>query len=244
MMMKIKELLQRVDDPRGLQGQDYRLWSILALIIVGFLCGRRNLRAVFRMGRSLTATQRSALGFVNGSTPCHPTLTETIRVLDGNDLIQVLLCIGEVGNDNENRHVAIDGKTMRATKDENGHAAHVLSAFCSNIQKIIGTKASQSKGMEIPDALKLLDELDLTDKVVTGDAMFCQHHITEKIVAKGGDYVLPVKKNQKTLYENIETAFKQPVFPPEDLQRRNRKSPRQDHTADHRSASRRSRRHP
>jgi hypothetical protein len=242
--MKIKELLQRVNDPRGLQGRDYRLWSILSLIIVGFLCGRRNLRAVFRMGRSLNLQQRSALGFVNGHTPCHPTLTETLRILNPDDLIQVLLCIGEAGNDNNNRHVAIDGKTMRATKNEMGHAAHVLSAFCSDIQKIIGTKASHSKGMEIPDALKLLDELDLTDKVVTGDAMFCQHHITEKIVTKGGDYVFPVKKNQKTLYENIEMAFKQPVFPPHELRRRNGESTRPDHTADHRGATRRRRRHP
>ena len=66
----------------------------------------------------------------------------------------MLLCIGEAGNDNNNRHVAIDGKTMRATKNEMGHAADVLSAFCSGIQKFIGTKAPHSKGMEIADAQK------------------------------------------------------------------------------------------
>lgn len=80
--------------------------------------------------------------------------------------------------------------------------------------------------MEIPDALKLLDTLDLTDKIVTGDAMFCQHHITEKIVEKGGDYLFPVKKNQKTLFENIETAFKS--IPPQELRQRRRKSARTD----------------
>ena len=46
--------------------------------------------------------------------------------------------------------------------------------------------------MEIPDALKLLDRLDLKGRIVTGDAMFCQ----KSIVAK------------------IQTAFDEPVFPP------------------------------
>jgi hypothetical protein len=166
------------------------------------------------MGRGLTARQRSELGFTQGKTPCHPTLTETMRVIDPDELIDLLGRIVVADNNNNERQIAIDGKTMRATKNEKGNAAHVLSAFCADLQNIVGTQASQGKGMEIPDALKLLDRLDLTDKVVTGDAIFCQKHITEKIVAKGGDYLFPVKKNQKTLFENIETAFKQPVFPP------------------------------
>jgi predicted transposase YbfD/YdcC len=68
--------------------------------------------------------------------------------------------------------------------------------------------------MEIPDALKLLDRLELKGKIVTGDAMFCQKSIAAKIVEKGGNYVLPVKNNQKNLRENIQTAFDEPVFPP------------------------------
>jgi hypothetical protein len=227
--MKVKALLRKVQDPRGRQGQYYPFNAILSLIIVGFLCGKSGLMAVFRMGRRLNATQRSQLGFVKGRMPCHSVLTETVRLIDQKDLIEVLGgVIALNGKDADARQIAIDGKTMRATKNEKGHAAHVLSAFCCGLQNIIGTKASHSKGMEIPDALKLLDELDLTDKIVTGDAMFCQHHITEKIVEKGGDYLLPVKKNQKTLHENIETAFKQPVFPPQKVRQRRGKRTRQD----------------
>ncbi len=113
------------------------------------------------------------------------------------------------------RHIAIDGKTMRASKDGDGKAVHVLSAFCGDLQEVVGHEASRGKGMEIPDALKLLERLDLTGKIVTGDAMFCQKSITAKIVERGGDYLLPVKDNQKNLREDIETAFNEPVFPPQ-----------------------------
>ena len=144
--------------------------------------------AAFHLGRSLNNRQRLALGATKGVTPCHATLTETLR--------------------------AIDGKTMRASKDGDGHATHVLSAFCAGLQSIHGNEASRGKGMEIPDALKLLDQLDLKDKIVTGDAMFCQKSIVAKIAEKGGGYVFPVKDNQKNLRENIATAFNEPVFPP------------------------------
>ncbi|MGA8159115.1 MAG: ISAs1 family transposase, partial [Rhodoplanes sp.] len=50
-------------------------------------------------------------------------------------------------------------------------------------------------------------------KIVTGDAIFCQKSIAAKIVERGGDYVFPVKDNQKTLRQDIETAFNEPVFP-------------------------------
>jgi len=88
---------------------------------------------------------------------------------------------------------------MRASKDGEGKAVHVLSAFCGGLQKVLGHAASRGKGREIPDALKLLEQFDLTGKIVTGDAMFCQKSITAKIVERDGDYILPVKDNQKNL---------------------------------------------
>lgn len=211
--MKLRTMLQNVPDPRGKQGQDYFLWSILGLIVVSLLCGRRGMLAAFHLGRCLNKRQRVALGFTKGVTPCHATLTETLRAIDGRALAQALgaACCAE-GEDQ--RHIAIDGKTMRASKDGDGHATHVLSAFCAGLQSILGNEASRGKGMEIPDALKLLDQLDLKDKIVTGDAMFCQKSIVAKIAEKGGGYVFPVKDNQKNLRENIATAFNEPVFPP------------------------------
>jgi hypothetical protein len=40
--LQLKTILQQVPDPRGKQGQDYKLWSILGLIILSLLCGRRG----------------------------------------------------------------------------------------------------------------------------------------------------------------------------------------------------------
>ena len=115
--------------------------------------------------------------------------------------------------DTDTNHLSLDGKTLRGSKDADGKAEHVLSAFCVALDQSVGPVSSRGKGMAIPDALRLIDQLDRTDKIVTGDAIFCQKTITSKVVGKGGDDVLPVKDNQKDLRDEIKTAFTEPVFP-------------------------------
>ena len=206
-------MLQNVPDPRGKQGQDYFLWSILGLIVMSLLCGRRGMLAAFHLGRSLNKRQRLALGFTKGVTPCHATLTETLRAIDGRALAQALgaVCFAEGG---DQRHIAIDGKTMRASKDGDGHATHVLSAFCAGLQSILGNEASRGKGMEIPDALKLLDQLDLKGKIVTGDAMFCQKSIVAKIAEKGWRLRVSGKRQSEEPTGEYRNGFQRAGFSP------------------------------
>lgn len=49
--------------------------------------------------------------------------------------------------------------------------------------------------------------MNLQGKIVTGDAMFAQHGLSEVVVEGGGEYVWTVKDNQATLRAEIEAAF-------------------------------------
>lgn len=212
--MNLRAVLEKVPDPRGRQGRDYPLSSILALIVISLLSGRKGMKAAFELGRSLNSRQRALLGFKT-TTPCHATLTQTLRVIDPHALGAALGSLS-LDDGGQERHIAIDGKTMRASKDKEGKAVHVVSAFCAGLQATLQHEASRGKGFEIPDALKLLDQIELKGRIVTGDAIFCQKAIAAKIAVGGGDFVLPVKDNQKDLRENIEAAFNGPVFFPHD----------------------------
>lgn len=57
----------------------------------------------------------------------------------------------------------------------------------------------------------LLESVPMTDRVLTGDALYCQRKLCEQVVDEGGDYLLIVKSNQKSLYEDIELCFDRPV---------------------------------
>ena len=53
----------------------------------------------------------------------------------------------------------------------------------------------------------LLELLEISNCIVTIDAIGCQKDIAEKIVDQGADYVLAVKGNQPHLYEDIQKLF-------------------------------------
>jgi len=50
----------------------------------------------------------------------------------------------------------------------------------------------------------------MTRRLVTGDALYCQRALCRQIVEAGGDYLISVKENQPTLYEEIALLFAQP----------------------------------
>lgn len=208
--MELLAALRRVPDSRGYQGRDYGLNSLLMLIILGKMCGHQSMAAIHRMGRMLTPFQLKKLGFFKGKAPAHSTLTETMRLIDAEALQKVLSAVVQEGQPVE--QVAIDGKTLRGSATEEQRALHCVSAFCVGLSGSIGQVASAGKGLEIPDALRLLASLTLKDVMVTGDAMFCQETICQTIENKKGFYLFPVKDNQPGLREDLELLLDDPAI--------------------------------
>ena len=82
-MISVRSVLRQVPDPRGKQGLQHPLEALLGLILLSMLSGRKGMRAVFRLGRSLSRKQLNMLGFRRYLTsPCHATFTELLRVID------------------------------------------------------------------------------------------------------------------------------------------------------------------
>ncbi len=53
--------------------------------------------------------------------------------------------------------------------------------------------------------------LDIAGCIVTIDAIGCQKEIVNLISQKDGDYIIALKKNQKSLYESTELLFKEAI---------------------------------
>jgi len=167
-MVSILSVLREIPDPRGRQGLLHPLHALLALMLLSMLRGRRGMKAAFDLGRSLTPRQLRRLGFRPGlASPCHATLTETLRILDPDAMERVFarLAVDAAG---DARHIAIDD---RGGGDAEGRAEHVLSAFRVAVERVAGHESSREREMKLSDALRLLDKLDLTGRIVTGDAM-------------------------------------------------------------------------
>ena len=64
-------------------------------------------------------------------------------------------------------------------------------------------QAVPDKGSEIPALRELLAAIDVTDVVVTADALHCQRATAQWITGQGGHYVLTVKANQPGLLADL-----------------------------------------
>ena len=53
----------------------------------------------------------------------------------------------------------------------------------------------------------LLAQLDLTEKVVTGDALYAQRELSLGVLEQGGDYFWALKDNQSGANEAVQPAL-------------------------------------
>lgn len=68
------------------------------------------------------------------------------------------------------------------------------------------TDMCREKSNEITSVPRLLDKVDVSRNIVTADAMSFQKAIIDKIRKKGGDFLIELKANQRTLRYGIEDS--------------------------------------
>lgn len=105
--------------------------------------------------------------------------------------------------------IPIDGKTIRGAKS-NGKKSpfHMVSAWATNNNLVLGQVKVSEKSNEITTIPKLLELVTIKGCTVTIDAMGCQQDIATKIIEQEADYVLAVKENQKKLHQDIVDEFR------------------------------------
>jgi predicted transposase YbfD/YdcC len=106
--------------------------------------------------------------------------------------------------------IAIDGKTVRGSKDTFHHTSpiHLVHAWSVENNICLGQRKTKDKSNEITAIPEILALLDIQDSIITIDAMGTQTAIAKQIVEQGADYILSVKENQKTLYEEVQAVCK------------------------------------
>jgi hypothetical protein len=103
--------------------------------------------------------------------------------------------------------LALDGKTLRGIHGEDIPGVHLVAAYAHEAQTVLAQLQTAGKGHELAAAEHLLDQLPLAGRLVTGDGLLTQRTVAARIVARGGDYLLPVKDNQPSLRAELEGAF-------------------------------------
>ena len=199
--------LASVPDPRSAHGRRHPLGAILALAVCGMLCGSRSLYAMAQWGRDQDSALAHSLGFTRDRTPCVSTLHEVFSRLDRERFEEVLGQWFQEQGLKPEEGLSVDGKTLRGIHGEEIPGVHLVSAYAGQAGAVLAQMAAPGKGGELAAVKGVLAQVPLWDRVVTGDALLTQREVCQQVVADGGDYLLPVKKNQPSLRRDLELAF-------------------------------------
>ncbi len=194
-----------LDDPRV--GPMHRLLDMVAIALCAVLCGADDWVAVAEFGALRADWFGQFLALPHG-TPSHDTFARVFAQLDARQFEQSFLSWVQALSDTfSGEIIAIDGKTLRRSHDRylGRKAIHMVSAWASEQHLVLGQVQVDEKSNEITAIPELLRLLDLSDCIITIDAMGCQRAIAKEIVAKGSDYVLALKANQNQMYERAQT---------------------------------------
>jgi predicted transposase YbfD/YdcC len=219
--------LQKLSDKRKPRGKRYGLETILVLLILAKLCGEDRPSGIAEWAQNRKELLVKGLGLKRETLPHHSTyrriLAEVVAVEEFEQLIADFLSGKKFFG--KQVLVAIDGKVLRGTLDEQQRGTYLLAAYLPAEGIVLMEVAIAGKGQELSAAPKVLRQVDLREKVVMGDALHTQKEISQEIVEASGEYIWFVKANHPQVEEDIRLWFEpdvQPIpgmnFPPKDLE--------------------------
>ena len=194
----------RVPDPRKPRGRRHSLAAVLTLATCAVLAGARSFTAIGEWSADAGQAVADLLGIVR--VPDESTFRRVLAALDADALDTALgawtaaVTTPPAGT---RRRIAVDGKTLRGSRTGDSPGRHLLAALDHGTGVVLGQVAVDTKSNEIPALPILLAGLDLTDVIVTADALHTQRQTASWLVSHQAHYVLTVKTNQPTLYAQL-----------------------------------------
>ena len=198
--------LEDIRQPRKVQ---HNLVDIVLMTLIGVMCNCTDWVEIAAFCRAREKHFKEYLELPNG-IPSHDTFQRVMGLVDPDHYAKcyqqwVATIIPSKGAD----YVSIDGKAVRGSgeKRRGQKPLHMVSAWSTRYGITLAQLKTMEKSNEITAVPELLDMLQIAGCVVTIDAMGCQTKIAEKILQRGGDYVLAVKENQELLHREIQEYF-------------------------------------
>jgi predicted transposase YbfD/YdcC len=202
----------QLTDLRGKNGKRYELEAVLTVIVLAKLGGEDKPMGIAEWAKHRKEELVRLLGLNWSSMPHHNTYR---RILAYQVYEQEVAClVGEYNQGGEHGDVyALDGKARRGMrkKEEEGQE-YGLSVYDVTQAKVLSQVEVGRKENEIVKAPQALKPVEISQKVITADAMHTQRGLATQILEAQGEYVFPVKENQPQLYKNIQSLFA-PEYP-------------------------------
>lgn len=214
----LMQQIRQLRDPRKPRGVRHPLEVVMGIAICAVLCGARGFRGIADWAAGLRVQDLERFGTRREQPPSEPTIRRMMQAVDAQEVDTKLGAWILADKSLRDKALALDGKTLRGTRNGEQAGLHLLSAVLHKEGIILAQQPVDEKTNEITQVQPLIQKLDLTGAVITADALLTQREFATHLVeSKGADYVFTVKGNQPTLLEDLqdmEFKKKLPTIPP------------------------------
>ncbi len=202
---------ERLKDPRKPKGIEHNFLSIVLIAILATIGGATGWEDIELYAQSHQTWLATFLDLKHG-IPHADTYRRVFALIPPEALQECFLgWVKQIVEATGAQVIPIDGKTLKGSYDRGTRQStlHMVSAWASENRLMLGQVKVESKTNEIKAIPALLKLLDITGCIITIDAMGTQTEIAKQIIDKGADYVLCLKANHPTLWNQVRVWFEQ-----------------------------------
>lgn len=214
-LKELKESLKILKDSRNKNMISFKLWDVIMCVILASFADCDDWEEIHEFVVDNYKWLKSFLQ-MTGGIPKASSYERIISLIDDNELNKILFDFFKTLTRNLNPEIRLrnfDGRVNNGSKRNNTilndekKPLNCLNCYDNEYGYCIETVPIDEKTNEIPTIETLISGMNLTGIIATWDALNTQTKNVKAVINAGGDYIIPVKENQKNFYNDLKLYF-------------------------------------
>ena len=196
--------LDGLTDTRRSERVTYPLDVVLLVVILAAVCGFTSNYAIAEFWTAHRSTFERLINDFPKADISHDTVRRLIKLLGSQDASKLLRRFTEpLVQELAQKIISIDGQAAKAGEQ----ARYSLNVYNSDLGLCVNQVWVEEKENEITRAVEAIEQLDLKGAVLTCDALNTQKKLCAKLLEKGADYCMALKRNHAYLHDEVSGWF-------------------------------------
>lgn len=214
-LKELKDALKQIKDTRNKNMITFKLWDVIMCVVLASFAFCNDWEDIHIFVTDNYHWLKSFLQ-MTGGIPTVNSYERIMSLIDKDELNSILLDFFKGVTTKLNPEINLmnfDGRnnngssrTLTALNDSKS-SLNCLNCYDNQYGYCIETVMIDEKTNEIPTIENLIKGMNLKGIIATWDALNTQTKNIEAVINAGGNYIVPVKRNQGTLYDDISLYF-------------------------------------
>lgn len=216
-LKELRESLKELKDSRNKNMISFKMWDVIICVILASFSDCNDWEDVHTFVVDNYSWLKSFLQ-MTGGIPKASSYERIISLIDNNELNKILFDFFKSITRKLNPEIKLrnfDGRVNNGSRrsstisNDSSKPLNCLNCYANEYGYCIETVPIDEKTNEIPTIETLINGMDLTGVIATWDALNTQTKNVSAVINAGGDYIIPIKENQKNFYNDLKLYFDQ-----------------------------------